>query len=386
MKHKKTYMLIFLTVLVIFSSGCSPATQTPPTPTDTLTPPPPTPTSPPVIQSNDGIILGTNLNCPDRSSFGDVSENIPTGNALVGSPVLFRWYYAAAEGPAPDWANVCVPTSFTLYLAAGPDYNIANTYSITPTTAKNLVNLLMYSFDLNDALQPHTSYRWMVVGHANGIDIGDDRLPLFQDESAWKLINNTSQMTGQFQTGPACDPQSISPPNLIQPPDQAALDTDTPFFQWDMPNCSAMAYWLSFDTDPQMNSIDIGWVTGQEGFLMFQGGLQPCVIYNWQVQAGLYSTSYHLQNGDWSTASEIRSFIIRDQNCPNALVVPSATPTSPPTATFIPTRVPTKTPKPTSTPVICSNQATKESCDLHSAVCYWYIPPTGGLGECKAKP
>jgi len=384
MKHTRAFWGAFLVLLIICGSGCQP--QTPPEPTATLEPPTPSPTSPPLIQTNDGILLGTNANCLDRESFGYITENVPGRNALVSSPILFRWYYFAAEGAAPDWANVCVPTSFTLYLSPAPDYNTMITYEVTPTTAENLVNILMYSFDLTDALQPHTSYRWMVVGHADGIDIGDDRLPLFQDESAWKLINNTAQMDGQFQTGPACDPQTISPVTLLNPPDEAALDTDTPFFQWDMPSCSASAYWLSFDTDPQMDSIDIGWVTGQEGFLTFQGSLQPCVITYWQVQAGLYSTSYHLQSGDWATASDIRSFIIRSDACPNALAVPSPTPTSPPTATFLPTKVPTKTPKPTSTPVVCAAQPNMESCLAHSDVCSWQPNLSApGAGICLDK-
>ncbi len=357
MKQSKK-LWIFLILILIFSASCQGATQTP---ASTDTPPPPSPTSLPPILTDDGILVGANLNCPDRASFGYITENVPGRNALVGSPILFRWYYFAAEGAAPDWADVCVPTSFTLYLAAAPDYTVTNTYTITPTTVENLTNILMFSYSLSDPLQPHTSYRWMVVGHADGIDIGDDRLPLFQDESAWKLINNTAQMDGQFQTGPACDPGTIDPPVLLNPPDQAALDTDTPLFQWDMPNCSASAYWLSFATDPQMNNLDIGWVTGQESFLMFQGSLQPCMIYYWRVHAGLYSTSYHIQSGDWATTSEIRSFLIRSGDCPDAVAVPSPTPTMPPTATFIPT----------ATPIVCESYKDATTCSAHSDICKW---------------
>jgi len=390
MKHKKICFWIFLLLLLIIISGCKETAEMPSTPQNlplsapqnlpppahpnTLEPPTPTATSALTYQTNDGITLGTNLNCPDRAAFGYIDENVPARNVLVSSPIHFRWYYFAAEGHAPDWSTVCVPTSFTLYLSPGPDYITTISYPITPTNANNLVNLLMYSFYVNDALlQPHTSYRWMVVGHANGIDIDQDQLPLFQDESAWKLINNTSLMSGQFQTGPVCNPQTIGPVNLLNPQDQAALDTDTPYFQWDMPNCTGQAYWLSFDTDPLMASPDIGWVTGQEGFLMFSGSLQPCIIYNWQVQAGLYSYNYHLQNGDWATASEIRSFIIRSSECPEA--------DAEPTATFIPILIPTNTP--TKTPVIpCSKYDKKASCNAQTNRCKWVIPPTGGPGSC----
>lgn len=369
---------LYLILVLFLTTSCQGATSTP---SPTEVPPTPSPT-PLLYQTNDGITLGTNANCPDRSAFGEVIENVPTSNALVSYPILFRWYYAAAEGAAPDWANVCVPTSFTLYLAPGPDYDTPLSFEITPTSAENLVNLLMYSYDLNNSLQPHTTYRWMVVGHADGIDIGDDRLPLFQDEDAWKLVNNQSQMSGQFQTGPVCDPNTIGPANLLTPPDEAALETDSPTFQWDMPNCSATAYWLKFDTDPQMGSVDIGWVTGQESFLVSQGLLQPCLIYYWQVEAGLYSTSYHIQSGDWATASGIQSFILRSPDCPNAVAVPSPMPTLPPTATLVP---PTHTPVPTSTPVVCAAQPDKESCESHSDQCYWSQDLNGGF-SCKPKP
>jgi hypothetical protein len=141
-----------------------------------------------------------------------------------------------------------------------------------------------------------------------------------------------------------------------------------------------------------MASIDIGWVTRQEGFLMFSGSLQPCIIYYWQVQAGLHSETYHQQAGDWSTASEIRSFIIRSPNCPNAVAIPTATPTPIPTATLIPTNTPTQTPKPTRTPeptaapVVCSDYTTAGTCNAHGDVCYWDIPLTGAPPSCKDIP
>ncbi len=229
MRNKTLVFCIILLVVLIVISGCQETAENPPAPTNTPEPLPPTATSALTYQTDDGITVGNNLNCPDRAAFGEVLENVPGGGVLVSSPIHFRWYYSAAEGPAPDWSNVCVPTSFTLYLSPGPDYNTTVSYSITPTTVDNLTNLLMYHFYLSDALQPHTSYRWIVVGHADGIDIDDDQLPLFQDESAWKVVNNTSLMSGQFQTGPVCDPQTISPVTLLNPQDEAALDTDTPF-------------------------------------------------------------------------------------------------------------------------------------------------------------
>lgn len=369
---KKIWLLI--TLVLLFTTSCEGATNTP-APTE-LPPTQPQPTSAPPILTDDGIYVGANLNCPDRASFGYVTENSPIRNALMDSPIHFRWYYFAVNSNAPDWANDCVPTTFTLYLAPGPDYANPTTYEITPSSVDNLVNILMFHFYLSDPLLPHTTYRWMVVGHADGIDIGQERLPLFQDESAWKLDGNQSQMDGQFQTGPACDPATIGPPVLLNPPDQSALDTNAPLFQWDMPNCSASAYLLNFDTNPQMDSVDIGWVTRQESFLMFEDRLQPCEILYWQVKAGLYSTSYHLQSGDWATESEIRSFILRSPDCPNAVAVPTATPTLPPTATFIPT----------ATPIVCGDYQDAGSCNAHSDVCKWVPVLTHmGGGYCTEK-
>jgi hypothetical protein len=325
-----------------------------------------------------------------------VLENIPSNNTLVeGSPIHFRFYYSAAQPFMPDWANECVPTSYTIYLAAAPDFTITDTYSISPTTAENLVNLLMYHFYLSGPLQPHTSYRWLVVGHADGIDISMDKIPYFQEHAAWEPYSSQTligaynySLHGGFQTGPGCDAQTIGAANLLSPPDAAALDIDTHFFQWDMPDCSAKAYRISFSTDPQMNSIYKGWVTGHESHLINSGDLQPCTIYYWNVQAGLYSATYHMQAGNWSTASEIRSFIIRDATCPNALGVPTLPPPLLPSATHTATVIiPTATKAPTAAPtqVNCGDYETKDACEAHGEFCFWYRINDADPGSCYSK-
>jgi hypothetical protein len=384
MKYKRAFIILLLTIILIFNSGCDTAVKSAQIPINQQSPIPPTSTSAPTILTDDGIVVGANSACQDRSNFGSVTENVPANNALINNPALIRWYYFAAEGTAPNWATVCVPTSFTLYISPAPDYSTWNTYTITPTSAANLTNILMFSYFLSDPLLPHTSYRWMVVGHANGIDIGQERLALFQDESAWKETSYGTLMRGQFQTGPACTAQTISPANLIQPQDQAILDTDTPLFQWDLPNCASTAYSLRFDTDSQMDSVTFGWVTSKESFLMLQGTLQPCTVYYWQVRAGLYSAPYHMQVGNWSTASEIRSFIIRDASCPNALGVPTLSPPLLPTATNIPASTRTPTTEPTSPAIDCGDYTTQDTCEAQSEFCRWYwINDT--MGACIPK-
>jgi len=408
MKNITFGFFIMLLIVLVSISGCQDIMIIPPTPTTTPVSPTPiievalaqtkTPqlesivaTRNPSYHTNNGIPLGANLNCTNREAFGRLEENVPASNALVSDDYIhFRWYYFAAEGAAPDWSTVCVPTTFTLYLSPAPSYNTTITYSITPTIVDDLGNILRYSVDISNTLQPHTSYRWIVVGHVDGIDIDEDQLPLFQDESAWKRVDGLSLMHGQFQTGPECYLQTINPVTLLNPQDETALDTDTPYFQWDMPNCSSRAYWLTIDTDPLMASPDNGWVTGQEGFLMFSGSLQPCIVYYWQVHAGLYSMNYHLSRGDWASASDIRSFIIRSADCPDAATIPTATPTAIiiptaiPTQTPAPTKAPQTTPKPTKiplvTPIVCSNYTDQESCEAHD-VCAWYQPsPSSGGG------
>lgn len=270
--------------------------------------------------ATDGTILGANTNCGDRADFGDIDENVPTNEVTVSSPIHFRWYYRpAVSWPHPsDWSDECVPTSFTLYLSPGPFFNTVISFPVVPFTVDVNPSSLMYHFYLNDPLQPGTSYRWMVVGHADGIDIDDDQLPLLHDDFVWL----TGTMSGLFQTpqaGPACTTQTIGPANLIYPQDGAVLPDDTPYFQWDMPNCSSEAYHIMIDTEPQMASPYMGWVTNKEGLLIHPNQLQNCTTYYWQVEAGVYSIEYHMNSGGWATISDVWEFTTDFQgNCNTA--------------------------------------------------------------------
>jgi hypothetical protein len=372
MKIPNCFYGILLLVMLVSSSGCGAVALMNPTPT--ITPVLPTPTSTatatPVYQTLDGVPLGANLNCPDRAAFGYLEENVPVNGAIMDSPILFRWYYWPAGGTPTDWSTVCVPTSFGLNLAAGPDYNSVSSITIINPTIKDMTHYLLYSFYLSDPLPPHTFYRWMVTGSANGIDMDQEQLPLLHEDSAWKKVNNNSDMMGEFQTGPICTSLNITPANLISPPNGAVLDNDTPVFKWGMPDCAGQAFSLTFDTDPQMTSPDFGWATKVGNFQIFAGRLQPCTPYYWQVQTGLYSIEYHLSQGGWAYPSEIRSFSIRSMACPDGWVEPTITPTP----TFIPW-----TPTPTATATLvpqfsCSNYPDRDSCEANSK-CDWYIFP-----------
>jgi hypothetical protein len=185
-------------------------------------------------------------------------------------------------------------------------------------------------------------------------------------------------MKGEFVTGPLCTTLSIKPVNLLNPPDKAVLETDTPLFQWEMPDCAGRVYWLRYGLDLQ---LDRGWVLGQGNYLMSPNILQPCTQYYWQVQAGLYSIGYHFAQGDWASASEIRSFSIRSLACPDGWVEPTITPTPTfkpwtptPTATLVPVK-PTDKPTDVPPPVNCSSYETKGACEDHKE-CQWYEPAT----------
>lgn len=298
---RRRMLLIFMLLLTLISSyGCK--------------------FSPPAYSATDGTNLGANSNCPDRAAFGNIVENVPIFEATVSSPILFRWYYRSAVGwPYPsDWSDECVPTGFTLYLSPGPFYNTVLSFPVAPFTVDVNPSSLLYRFYLNNQLQPGTSYRWMVVGHAEGIDIDDDQLPLLNvEKNAW-ILGTLNGLFQTPQTGPACTSQTIGSANLIYPQDGEVLPDDTPYFQWDMPNCSSEAYSIIFDTEPQMASPFIGWVTNKEGFLISPNQFQPCTTYYWQVKAGVYSMEYHMNLGGWATSSEIRSFSIQSPTCSSA--------------------------------------------------------------------
>ena len=357
MKNQKMVWLLVLLILVI-CTGCDPQTS-------------------PAYQTTDGVALGENLNCPDLAAFGSIDEISPASNSILSSPILFSWHYAA-PGPLPlDWSTTCVPTSFTLYLSPGPDYSTVLSFPVSPFSvdSSSSAYLLSYSFQLTASLQPHTHYRWIIVGHADGINIDQDQLALFQDPSAWQpaLNSSFSLMSGVFQTGPICDSQTYSQINLHSPQDGTILDNDTPYFSWDMPNCSSPSYQLLLGTDPTMGTYDVGWLHKQQGFLLHSGLMQPCTTYYWQVIAG--------SGGNWiaSTSSEIRSVYFDSGDCMGL-----QNPVDPVLEIQIDTPTPTPQQRlsPTSTPEACSQYQDQQSCELHKQ-CIWDTSTRSG--SCKNK-
>jgi hypothetical protein len=394
MKPNPCFYAILLLILLVSSSGCGAValmdptpTNTPESPTSTLTPtsthtlepptptststlepPTPSPTSTPIYQTTDGILLGANLNCPNRASFGTISENCPLLGLIVNNPVSFQWFYVPKARPS-DWSTYCVPTSFTLYLALGPDYNNVTSYPVSSMTVTNLTNLLQYSFSLPQSLAAHSSYRWMVVGHAGEIDIDQEQVTLLQDNSAWKVIYNSIPMASYFYTGPVCNASTIKPVILLNPPDNAVFETDTPFFQWEIPDCIAKSFVIDFSTHPQMAIPYKSWGGNQSEFLMYSGTLYPCVQYYWQVKAGLYDFTYQYNHGGFSYPSEIRAFIIRSAACPEAIVGARLTPTPYPTLKPVATATLVSV-NPTNPPVNCVG-LDETSCNDHPSECTW---------------
>lgn len=354
MNKKILYPLVLSLITLFFFSSCQGKVKTPEpdgltkidTPQGMIAP---LVTHPWAFETDDGLQIGSNSNCQDRSDFGDITEDIPANGAVVNWPFFLRWDYdfISAGDNYPDWENVCVPTSFTIYLSPGPDYSTSTSYTFTPTRADNLNTSLSFNSSPSSPLQANTSYRWIVVGHYQGIDIDQDQISLFQDESVWKKIGAIRQMRGIFQTGPLCDPSTIGPVDLITPQDQSVIDPDSTVFRWNMPNCSSMAYHLEINTSPQFPEENgTGWHITTEDFLVTPGLLDPCIIYYWRVKAGLYSTTYHQNNEDWSSISQPRTFIISDPSCPNASAAVTATPESADIPIQLPTNTPTHTPTP----------------------------------------
>lgn len=416
MKRKQFFLVMVLSLSLVFITGCN---QTMIANQDlqlSLVPSPtPSPTSPVLLLTDDGITIGTNANCPDRESFGFIYSKSPGSSAPVPDPIHFRWNYYPPEGSTLGWADTCVPTSFTLFFAPAPDYTISHTMTVTPISVENYGGYLFFYYDLYGTLDPHTYYRWWVVGHANGIDIGvkfDNTLdvgvdpqPLFYDEPAWRQVWPGSvginpfapkKINGGFQTEPHCDAQTLADPILLNPPDQAVLDMDTPHFQWDMPNCSSKTYRLSIGSSPDIRDFDHEVVFGMEGHLIESGILQPCTVYYWRVQTGPYSIPYHLQMGNYSNSSETRSFIIRTSDCPNVIAVPtlsaplqqtpSQTPTPLPAQRYNPTETPEPSRYSTATPVVCASFKDQDTCEDHSDSCTWTVPSRGADGYCENKP
>lgn len=386
-----------LVLILIVSTGCGQIAVDPKLATETIAPsktntdiPPSITATEMIYRTSGGVQLGANLDCPNRSAFGIIVENTPYRGSVIDSfPFQFRWYYQPLVSPPNDWSSECVPTSFTMYLSKGPEYNKTITVPINSLIIDDIVNFLLYQFQFSGDLDPVSVYRWIVVGHADNINIDEDQLTLFTQHEMW-ADNVWEHPHGQFQTGPRCTTNTIQPVSLFYPPNNTILDTDSPIFQWKSTDCSANAFRVAFSRDNEFITIERGWVTSSLEFVMYPNVLEPCVQYYWKVDSGPYSMDYHLQMGDWATSSPVNAFIIRSSECPNAVIELS---TRTPTATyFAPTIVwPTATQKPaTRTPqpteVVCENIDDAETC-MSFSKCQWIPNLSGppGQGDCVTK-
>lgn len=333
----------------------------------------------------------SNPNCPDISSYGRIYDHWPSGFKLVSTAPELTWFYTSAHGNlanADAWANECVPESYTVYLSTGPDFADVITYEVTDPVITADPTKLTIEWTIPGGLESMKVYRWMVVGHTNGLVIEEWKINDIHNDELWPPLNtvNMAYKRCTFRTGPECTSGQIDIPLLVFPTNGTVINSLNPILLWNIDSCMPLVFMLQISTtpdfiDPQFSvdpslGGDYTWQSQRNyPYALVNYALRDCTKYYWRVQGGIGEGGAGGYR-EWGAFSEIDSFFV-DMN--------NACPTPTPTFTPIP---PTKTPTLTMTPkpVVCAGLG-HNACLRLSDKCVWVLDmthlPAGGY--CKAK-
>ncbi|MBM3151175.1 MAG: hypothetical protein FJZ96_03050 [Chloroflexi bacterium] len=81
---------------------------------------------PVIAPPTEEVATGSGPYCPDASHFGRIYEYWPALYKIMPSSPTFIWLVTSANGnlaSVDDWADECVPESYTLHLSTGPDFS-----------------------------------------------------------------------------------------------------------------------------------------------------------------------------------------------------------------------------------------------------------------------
>jgi hypothetical protein len=235
----------------------------------------------------------------------------------------------------------------------------------------------MVESNINFEFEPLMVYRWIVVGHFNGMDFGTDRIAELHNDFMWKPYNIYSAVNrGIFRTGPMCGSGEVEIPTLLSPVNGDVTSSLKPELIWDTLNCLPTDYWIQISVlediqkqPPFFSSTDPADFTllGISQYAAFDiasnkfyPSLTDCTKYYWRVRGSIGNPAYG-ETREFGLWSEPGWFFVNSGTCP------TPTPTRvPPTRT--PTLIPTITPNPIT--VNCSIYTSQETCASHST-CVW---------------
>lgn len=321
--------------------------------------------------------------CPDVSSFGKIYDHWPSDFKLVDTSPNFTWFYTSNSidpNSSLIWSEVCVPESYTFYFSTGPDFedeivvNVTNPSVVPDPTKLNL------NWTLPIALEPMKVYRWITIGHYQGIELEGWKIPDMHNDEIWPPINNVNMSYKRcvFRTGPECTVGNIDVPLLTNPNYGDVLDTLNPTLEWSLDSCMPLVFSLEISTsaafeNPQ-NSVDPSLpgdytkITQRNyNYAYIEYTLRDCTQYFWRVKGGIgYAYPGDPLPRQYGAFSDTGMFYVNTGHCPT----PTPTPI-PPTKTPTPTLSPSSTPSSIAFSCIGLSQT---DCENYPNQCKW-IPP-----------
>jgi hypothetical protein len=320
--------------------------------------------------------------CPDASAFGKIYSHWPNLFTLTSTTPKFTWFYGRPAGSVKPWASECVPESYTLIISTGPDFEDEIIVPVTnPSVVADPTKLTM-EWTLEKALQPVKVYRWVVIGHANGMTLEEWKIADIHNDALWPPLNsvNMTYKRTTFRTGPECAPGQIPVPILTSPLTGDVIQTLNPILTWEAGTCMPIVFWIEISTQPTFGnpqfSVDPslpGDYTSQSQrnypYASINYTLRDCTRYYWHVKGGGEIIN---QAREWGSYSDTGMFNVDLGQCPA------------PTPSYVP---PANTATPTNVPAVVCAGLTPADCNKYPGQCKWVWPPPTirGPGSCQSK-
>jgi hypothetical protein len=287
--------------------------------------------------------------CQTESDYGIITILNPGENAIVSTTPELAWQYTpeeVPEGGVHDWSEECVPTSYTIFLSTGPDFGDEIVLEVTDPVVTTGTDKLSMVWTIPNSLEFTKVYRWAVVGHANGFDLGNWTINNLHDESKWPPFAelHAEDEYSAFRTGPECAVGQIESPILTWPANDEKISTLSPTLTWVSGSCMPTLFYVEISTNHWFANPELDVNPEKHGdftkklqvnslFAVIGNTLRNCADFKWRVKGGVLDSE---GNEKWGAFSEIGTIQVDlDGKCPT----PTPKPTFTPTPTVVPTTI-----------------------------------------------
>jgi hypothetical protein len=217
-----------------------------------------------------------------------------------------------------------VPDSYTIHLSTGPDFTDEIVIPVTNPSVTPDPTKLTIEWTTTTPLDPVKVYRWFVVGHAGGIDIGAERLPYLHNQDWWPPLSTYYRSV--FRSGPECAENQIEVPTLVAPAAGETIQTLNPVLNWEVSTCWPLVFVVDISTTPTFDNPE--WfvdpnVTGDYTdmtqtdypWLNVDNILRDCTTYYWRVIGGT-GQGNAADPRVWGSYSDTQTFSVSIGACP----------------------------------------------------------------------